>query len=248
MEIKSAKRVLTIAFAVFSVSLMVGCSGLAPRHPSRTGFWYYHTPLVEADRALDEARATGKDRECPAEFNALKDRVDKAYAVYAACHTQEAIGLAQAATVEIRALCPPKARVEMKPAAKPEPMPGPRVAQTVILLEDVHFDLDKSSLTPEAQMILKRNIQVLKENPDMKIVIQGHTSAIATEEYNQKLSERRVASVNEFLQQQGGIGPSRLSTIGYGETRLEKPEPNPEIVESPAAKVNRRVIFKVIVK
>jgi len=123
----------------------------------------------------------------------------------------------------------------------PEPKPEPKVVEKVILLEDVHFDLDKSTLTKEAQTILKRNIQVLKENPNVRIRIQGHTSAIATEEYNQKLSERRSHSVEEFLIKEGGIAPDRLTEIGYGETRLEKPEPNPEIKESEAAKTNRRV-------
>jgi outer membrane protein OmpA-like peptidoglycan-associated protein len=218
----------------------------------RSGYLYYPTALVNADRALDEARMAGKDRECLAEFNAAKDMVDKAYEVYMACRTQEAIDMAQEAISKIKALCPARPRAEMKPEPKPEPKPVPRpepkVVEKVILLEDVHFDLDKSTLTKEAQTILKRNIQVLKENPNVKIIIQGHTSAIATEEYNQKLSERRANSVNEFLIKEGGIAPDRLSTVGYGETRLEMPEPNPEIKESAAAKVNRRVIFKVIVE
>lgn len=124
----------------------------------------------------------------------------------------------------------------------------PKIEEKVIVLKDVHFDFDKSTLTKEAQVIVKRNIQVLKENPNVKIRIQGHTSAIATEEYNQKLSERRAHSVEEFLIKEGGIAPDKLSTIGYGETRLEKPEPNPEIKESEAAKTNRRVLFEIIVK
>ncbi|MCX5884787.1 MAG: OmpA family protein [Proteobacteria bacterium] len=153
---------------------------------------------------------------------------------------------------------PPSPRVEEKvvaekviiPASEPTVAPtvAPKVVEKVILLEDIHFDLDKSTLTKEAQMILKRNIQVLKENPNMRIIIQGHTSAIATEEYNQKLSERRAKSVEDFLIKEGGLAPNRLSEIGYGETRLETPEPNPEITESAAAKTNRRVIFKIIVK
>jgi len=149
---------------------------------------------------------------------------------------------------------PPSPRVEEKVVAEKviipasEPTVAPKVVEKVILLEDVHFDLDKSTLTKEAQMILKGNIQVLKENPNMRIRIQGHTSAIATEEYNQKLSERRAKSVEDFLMKEGGIAPDRLNKIGYGETRLETPEPNPEITESAAAKTNRRVIFKIIVK
>jgi outer membrane protein OmpA-like peptidoglycan-associated protein len=256
MQAVTSKRVLIVVIAVFSISLMVGCSGMEKRPAYRSGYLYYPTALVNADRALDEARMAGKDRECPAEFNALKDMVDKAYEVYMACHTQEAIDMAQEAIGKIKALCPARPRAEMKPEPKPEPKPVPRpepkpepkVVEKVILLEDVHFDLDKSTLTKEAQTILKRNIQVLKENPNMKIVIQGHTSAIATEEYNQKLSERRAKSVEEFLVKEGGIAPDRLSEIGYGETRLEKPEPNPELKESEAAQTNRRVIFKTIVE
>jgi len=254
MQAVTAKRVLIVVIAIFSISLMIGCSGMEKRPAYRSGYLYYPTALVNADRALDEARMAGKDRECPAEFNAAKDMVDKAYEVYMACRTQEAIDMAQEAIDKIKALCPARPRAEMKPepepkpVPRPEPKPEPKVVEKVILLEDVHFDLDKSTLTKEAQTILKRNIEVLKENPNMKIVIQGHTSAIATEEYNQKLSERRAKSVEEFLMKEGGIAPDRLSEIGYGETRLEKPEPNPELKESAAAQTNRRVIFKIIVK
>jgi len=256
MQAVTAKRVLIVVIAVFSISVMVGCSGMEKRPAYRSGYFYYPTALVNADRALDQARMAGKDRECPAEFNAAKDMVDKAYEVYMACRTQEAIDMAKEAMGKIKALCPARPRAEMKPEPKPEPKPVPRpepkpepkVAEKVILLEDVHFGLDKSTLTKEAQTILKRNIEVLKENPNMKIVIQGHTSAIATEEYNQELSERRAKSVEEFLMKEGGIATDRLSEIGYGETRLEKPEPNPELKESEAAQTNRRVIFKIIVK
>ena len=256
MQAITAKRVLIVVIAVFSLSVMFGCAGkeFAPKDPYM--YWYYPKELPEADRAIEAARQAGKDRECPAEFKAAEDLKNKAYEVYAACRTEEAIAMAREATAKAKALCPARPRAEMKPEPKPEPKPVPRpepkpepkVVEKVILLEDVHFDLDKSTLTKEAQTILKRNIQVLKENPNMTIVIQGHTSAIATEEYNQQLSERRAKSVEEFLIKEGGIAPDRLSEIGYGETRLEKPEPNPELKESEAAQTNRRVIFKIIVE
>ncbi|HSW63166.1 MAG TPA: OmpA family protein [Dissulfurispiraceae bacterium] len=244
MQATTVKRVLMVVIAVFAMSLMLGCSGMEKRPADRSGYLYYPAELVNADRALDEARSAGKDRECPAEFNAAKDMVDKSYEVYMACRTQEAIDLANEATGKIKALCPAKPRAEVKPA----PMPAPKVAEKVIVLEDVHFDLDKSTLTKEAQTILKRNIQVLKENPNVKVAIQGHTSAAATEAYNQKLSEGRAAAVSAYLIKEGGIAADRLSTVGYGETRLEMAEPNPKDKESAAAKTNRRVIFKVIAK
>lgn len=238
------KRVPVIVMAVLLVSFIAGCSGMEKSPAHRHGYTYYHAELVQADRALDEARAAGKDRECPAEYNALKEQVDRAYAIYYSCRTQEAINLANDATAKIKALCPRTARTE----ARPEPMPATKVAEKVILLEDVHFANDRFNLTPETQAILRRNIQVMKQNPSMKIRIQGHTSAVATEEYNQSLSERRAKAVEDFLRTEGGISPDRLSKIGYGETRLERAEPNPEMKESAAAQVNRRVIFKIIVE
>jgi OOP family OmpA-OmpF porin len=136
-----------------------------------------------------------------------------------------------------------------RPAAPaPMPAPAPAVKEVVVVLSDVHFDHDKSTLTPEAIRILNQNILVLKENPNTKIRIEGNTSASGTDEYNQKLSERRAATVMSYLTKEGSIDPKRLTKIGYGEKKLQLAEPNPKQIESPAAKVNRRVIFEIIVK
>ncbi|MBI5675080.1 MAG: OmpA family protein [Nitrospirae bacterium] len=260
MQAITAKRVFIVLIAVFSISFLVGCAGMEKRPADRTGwFFYYPSPLVNADRELDDARKFGKDKECPQEFNALKDRVDEVWSVYRGCDTEGAIIMANEATAKIKALCPRKPVAEMKPQPMPEPKPEEKVIAPapepkaeekviVVALEDVHFDHDKSTLTKEAQVILRRNIQVLKENPDMKIVIKGHTSASGSEEYNHALSHRRAASVEAFLINEGGIASNRLSKIGYGETMLEMPEPNPKIIESAAAKANRRVVFEIVVK
>jgi outer membrane protein OmpA-like peptidoglycan-associated protein len=118
----------------------------------------------------------------------------------------------------------------------------------VLAFEDVHFDFDKSTLKPEAQTLLKRNIQLLKDNPKAQIRIAGYTSASGTEEYNQKLSERRAKAVQEYLINEGVITPDRLSTIGYGETRPAIYEAAPKELYSHAAKANMRVLFEIIVK
>ena len=118
----------------------------------------------------------------------------------------------------------------------------------VLALEDVHFDFDKSTLTNEAQTILKRNIQLLKENPKAQIRIAGYTSAAGTEAINQKLSERRANAVKAYLVNEGIIAPDRLSTIGYGATNPAMYEAAPKEIYSKAAKANMRVLFEVIVK
>ena len=158
-----------------------------------------------------------------------------------------------------------------EPVAEPAPAPAPAPEKVVILasepkveeqvivaaaepkiivlaFEDVHFDFDKSTLKPEAQTILKRNIQLLKDNPKAQVRIAGYTSAAGTEEYNQKLSERRAKAVQEYLVNEGIITPDRLSTIGYGETNPAMYEAAPREIYSKAAKANMRVLFEIIVK
>jgi outer membrane protein OmpA-like peptidoglycan-associated protein len=126
----------------------------------------------------------------------------------------------------------------------------PKIEEKIIILafEDIHFDFDKSTLTKEAQAILKRDIKVLKNNPKTNVRLAGYTSASGTDEYNQKLSERRAKAVEDYLISEGIITPDRLSTIGYGETNPEMYEASPKDLYSKAAKANMRVLFEIIVK
>jgi len=119
----------------------------------------------------------------------------------------------------------------------------------VVLIEfdDTHFAHDSSALTPLGREILDKNVQTLKENPTLNILVAGYTSASGTDEYNQKLSERRATTIRNALIE-GGIAPERLTKIGYGEKRPAEYEAYPEEIESRAAKANRRVLFTVIVK
>ena len=59
-------------------------------------------------------------------------------------------------------------------------------------------------------------IKVLKKNPMLTVEIQGHTDSQGTEEYNQKLSERRANAVKQKLVD-NGVNPARLTTKGFGE-------------------------------
>ncbi len=117
----------------------------------------------------------------------------------------------------------------------------------ILAFEDVHFDFNQSTLKPEAKTILKRNIQLLKDNPNAKVRVAGYTSASGTEEYNQKLSERRAKAVQDFLISEG-VSSQTLSTIGYGETNPAQHEAAPKELYSKAAKANMRVLFEIIVK
>jgi outer membrane protein OmpA-like peptidoglycan-associated protein len=147
--------------------------------------------------------------------------------------------------------CPQKAATpEPKTEAKPEPIiqPNVMVLEKLIVLDDTHFTFDTSTLTPEGAKVVLENTQILKDNPDVKIRIAGYASASGTEEYNQKLSERRAKAVEELLIKQGGIAPDRLTTIGYGDTRPAVYEPIPKNINSAAAHANMRVLFEIVVK
>ena len=134
--------------------------------------------------------------------------------------------------------CPPAKKAAV--AVEPEVV--------VLAFEDIHFDFDQSTLKPEAKTILKRNIALLKENPKAQIRIAGYTSAAGTDEYNQKLSERRADAVRTYLVEEGVIGPDRLTMIGYGESRPAIHEPRPDELRSDAARANIRVLFEITVK
>jgi outer membrane protein OmpA-like peptidoglycan-associated protein len=118
----------------------------------------------------------------------------------------------------------------------------------ILAFEDVNFGFDKSTLTKKAQEILKRNIKLLIDNPNTKVRIAGYTSAAGTEEYNEKLSERRAKSVEGYLVKEGLVSPERLSTIGYGETNPADYEAAPLSIYSKEAKANMRVLFEIVVK
>lgn len=120
------KRILIIVIAMFAMSLVVGCAHLEKAPKDRPGYLYYHKPLPEASRTLDGARSAGKDKECPQEFNAAKDKVDKAYEIYFACDTKGAIAMAQDAIGKIKALCPPKPVATPTPPTPPPTTPTPK--------------------------------------------------------------------------------------------------------------------------
>ncbi|HLO25291.1 MAG TPA: OmpA family protein, partial [Geobacteraceae bacterium] len=119
--------------ALCLASLMAGCAGreFAPKK----GVWYYHQELPAADRAVAAARAAGKDKECPAEFQAAKKAKKDAYDIYLSCRTQEGIAKANEATAQANALCPRKAIPAPPPVMAPPPVvvPPPPPAPTVSL-------------------------------------------------------------------------------------------------------------------
>jgi len=80
------------------------------------------------------------------------------------------------------------------------------------------FDTGRTTIRPESYAILQNMVDIMKEYPTASFVIEGHTDSQGREETNQRLSDERAASVKSYLTTIGLDG-SRLSSIGYGESR-----------------------------
>lgn len=79
----------------------------------------------------------------------------------------------------------------------------------------VNFDFNKATLKPDAGLVVAQVVKLLKDNPDLKLEIGGHTDNIGGRDYNVKLSEQRAATIVAALVAQG-VAADRLRAAGYG--------------------------------
>ena len=85
-------------------------------------------------------------------------------------------------------------------------------------LGDLLFDFDKAVIKPEGYSDLEQIISIFNKNPNLKVVLQGHTDSIGTVAYNQQLSLRRAKAVKAYFVKKG-ISEGRLKYEGYGERK-----------------------------
>jgi len=101
------------------------------------------------------------------------------------------------------------------------------------------FEAGKSDLSDEAKFVLHDLAKVMQKNPDIKLSLEGHTSAEGDAAFNQKLSEDRAATAVSFMVEHEGIDASRLNAVGYGSSKLLNSE-------NPNAPENRRTEFVIV--
>jgi outer membrane protein OmpA-like peptidoglycan-associated protein len=116
----------------------------------------------------------------------------------------------------------------------------PIEANASVVLKNIFFDVNQYELKPASQVELDRIVQLLAENPSVKIEISGHTDNEGKPADNLVLSNNRAKAVTNYLVSKG-IAAQRLVSKGYGET---KPVANNQTEEGRA--VNRRTEMKVI--
>lgn len=116
---------------------------------------------------------------------------------------------------------------------------GKSATRNSFVSEDIYFEFDSAVLIPEAREVLKRKAEWMRSNPNVSVIVEGHTDNRGTVAYNLALGERRAESAMSFLVDLG-IPATRLTSISYGK---EKPV-NPGQGETAWA-TNRRVHFEI---
>jgi OOP family OmpA-OmpF porin len=140
---------------------------------------------------------------------------------------------------EVRAAAPAAAAVVMG-AQKKESAAAAAVAKEMFekgrATINVEFDTNKADIKPAFDKELQKFADVMKNYPDLNVVIEGHTDNVGATALNEKLSANRANSVKDYLTKKFGIAESRLTAKGYG---MSKPIDNNKTKEG--RQKNRRV-------
>ena len=88
---------------------------------------------------------------------------------------------------------------------------------TVSIQLDVKFDFDKAVVKPQYRSEVEKAAVFLNNHPGSTAVVEGYTDSKGSDEYNQKLSERRANAVRDYIVNEFNVAGSRVSAVGYGE-------------------------------
>jgi len=113
---------------------------------------------------------------------------------------------------------------------------------STVILKNIFFDFNKASIKPESESELLRLMNLMRENPSVKIEIGSHTDNVGSDEYNMRLSETRSKSVADYLISKG-VSANRIVAKGYGETK-----PRSENDSEAGRQNNRRTEFRILSK
>ncbi len=151
-----------------------------------------HLAYVTEQRAAI-ARATADERAALAEFNQLGAERDR----LAVTSRDRQIQSLQSELADLRAQTTERG--------------------LVVTLDDVLFDTDRAQLTPGGELQVAHLAEALRQMPDRRVVVEGHTDNTGSQAYNNDLSQRRADAVEGFLITQG-VDPTRIVARGYGES------------------------------
>jgi outer membrane protein OmpA-like peptidoglycan-associated protein len=121
-----------------------------------------------------------------------------------------------------------------------------KAKNSIFVLKNIYFDYNKADINPESAKELDKLLQLLNDNPEIKIEMGSHTDSVASDVYNLELSQRRAESTVNYLIRKG-IASERLVAKGYGESKPIARNTNPDGTDNPVGRQrNRRTEFKIL--
>ena len=116
----------------------------------------------------------------------------------------------------------------------------------IFVLENIYYNFNKADIREDAAKELDKLVQLLIDNPEIKIELGSHTDSIDDNDYNIQLSQRRANSAVNYIVQHG-ISPDRIVAKGYGESKPIARNTNPDGTDNPDGRQkNRRTEFKIL--
>lgn len=181
--------------------------------------------LKEAGDALEQANAAWLRRENPATVEQLS------YIAERRAHIAQEAAIGRRAEASVGQADTQSARIQLAARTEEADRSQARAAQlqsqldelhaqstdrgTVVTLGDVLFDTDQAQLKPGGVRVVQKLGDILIQNPQRRVVIEGFTDSTGSDSHNQALSERRAASVRDALFGMG-IARDRIVARGYG--------------------------------
>jgi len=187
--------------------------------------------LDAARAAIAEAKAAGAEKCAP------KLQAQAVASLYWAAHELTEVSYHPDEPPELAATAEAKAKAAHKKARA-----GCNVVVEVINLDGVYYDSNSADLKSASTSTLDRGVKTLKKRNKINVQVAAHTDSQGSEVYNEALSNRRAASVKEYLISHG-ISASRLTSKGYGES-----QPVASNMEAAGRAKNRRVELRVMSK
>lgn len=112
------------------------------------------------------------------------------------------------------------------------------------IIENIYYESGQYKILPEAEAILQKVIDALMKRQNLVLEVQSHTDAMASDEYNMDLSQKRAQAVVDYLILKG-IDKKRLKAVGFGETQLTNGCKNGVDCSDEEHRQNRRTVFKL---